>query len=280
MRRSVRIEQVYRGVWCIAGTPRTFAFEVHAALLALPRGVALSHISALRWIGVDVGPSLPVHFSTTTNDQTRESITLHRRLGEISPSYVRGVPVLDPERSFVDSATLLDVRHLVRAGDALVRQGHTTCERLLDFVRRSHLDGVVRARVAAGFVRERVDSFRETDVRLLIVLAGLPEPEVNVNVTADDGSWLARGDLVYHAYRLVVEHDGWHHERNADQRQKDHYRRERLEAAGWTLIVITTADFRHPISIVARIHEALVRRGYRGAPPRLKTAWHQCARDL
>ncbi len=82
---------------------------------------------------------------------------------------------------------------------------------------RSHLDGVVRAREAAVLVRERVDSFRETDLRLWLVLAGLPEPEVNIDVFADDGTWLARGDLVLQQYRLVVEHEGWHHERDAEQ---------------------------------------------------------------
>ena len=57
--------------------------------------------------------------------------------------------------------------------------------------------------------------------------------------------------------RLIIEHDGWHHERSAEQRQKDHLRRERIEAAGWAIIVITTADFLHPTAIVARVYEAL-----------------------
>jgi hypothetical protein len=212
--------------------------------------------------------------------QTRESIVLHRRIGRVSPTIIRGVRVLGPDRSFVDSATLLGVRSLVRAGDALVRQGATTIDGLLRYVADCHLDGVVRARIAAQLVRERVDSFRETDLRLLLVLAGLPEPAVNVDVADDDGRWLARGDLVLDELRIIVEHDGWHHERDAEQRQKDHFRRERIEAAGWTLIVVTQADFSHPISIVARVHEALVRRGYRGSPPELSRAWHLIARNV
>jgi hypothetical protein len=112
------------------------------------------------------------------------------------------------------------------------------------------------------------------------VLAGLPEPQTNVDVFDDEGTWLARADLVIPELRLIIEHDGWHHERSAEQRQKDHLRRERIEAAGWTLVVITTADFQHPTAIVARVYEALVRRGYAGPPPFLTAQWRRVARGL
>lgn len=280
MLRAQHFVQVHRGVWRLADTELTFALAVEAGRLALPDDAALSHVSALHWMGVPAGRAFPVHFSVHGSAQTRSGIVLHRREGRISPRDVRGVPTLGPDRSFVDSATLLGLRHLVRAGDALVRAGLTSIETLIAFTSASHLDGVVRAREAALLVRDRVDSPRETDVRLLLVCAGLPEPEVNVDVHADDGAWLARGDLVLRRWRIVVEHDGWHHERDADQRQKDHFRRERLEAADWTLIVVTQADFAHPTSIVSRTFEAMVRRGYRGPPPDLGRTWHRIARNL
>ena len=180
----------------------------------------------------------------------------------------------------MDSATLLGLRDLVRAGDWLVRQGDTDLATLRAYVAARHLDGVIRARDAAGLVRERVDSPRETDMRLLLVLAGLPEPAVNIAIVSSTGAGVAKGDLVLERFRIVVEHDGWHHERDAEQRQRDHFRRERIEAAGWVLIVVTSEDFRHPASIVARVFEALVRRGYRGPPPELGRAWHRIAREM
>jgi hypothetical protein len=230
MRRGNHVEQIHRGVWRLIDTPRTFEFEVHAARMALPRDAVLSHVSALRWLGVDVGRVTPIHFSTNKPRQTRENVVLHRRIGPMSPRLVRGIDTLGPDRSFVDSATILGIRRLVQAGDAMVRSGLTTVDELLHYVTTSHLDGVVRARQAAALVRDRVDLVRETDLRLLIVLAGLPEPLVNVDVFADDGTWLARGDLVLPELRVIVEHDGWVHERDAEQRQKDHFRRERIGA--------------------------------------------------
>jgi hypothetical protein len=280
MLRGSHVVQVHRGVWRLAATELTFDLRVRAGVLALPPHAALSHVSSLRWMGISVGRELPIHFSVHAPTQTRSDIVLHRRQGRISPKDVRGVATLGPDRSFVDSATLLGLRDLVRAGDALVRNGLTTTGTLIDYTVMSHLDGVVRAREAALLVRDRVDSPRETDVRLLLTCAGLPEPQVNVDVHDDHGTWLAKGDLVLRPWRIIVEHDGWHHERDADQRQKDHLRRERIEAAGWTLIVVTQADFEHPTAIVTRVYQALVRRGYRGPPPELGRTWHRIARNL
>jgi very-short-patch-repair endonuclease len=66
----------------------------------------------------------------------------------------------------------------------------------------------------------------------------------------------------------MVEHDGWVHERDARQRQRDHLRRERLEAEGWRVIVITVADFANERAIAWRVYDALRQRGYRGLRPR------------
>ncbi len=280
MLRGKHFRSLHRGVWCLQSTELTFDLRVRAAKLAVPADAVLSHVSALQWHGVQVGRPTPVHFSTTSASQVKHDIVLHRRRHRLTSSNLRGIDVLGPDRSFVDSGTILGLRDLVRAGDALVRAGGTTTERLLEYTTSSHLDGVVRAREAALLVRERVDSFRETDVRLLLATAGLEEPAANVDIYTSDGTWTARGDLVLEKLRIVVEHDGWHHERDAAQRQKDHFRRERIEAAGWILIVITVEDFQHPTSIVSRVYEAMTRRGYRGAPPYLGRTWHQIARNL
>ncbi|MET0819868.1 MAG: DUF559 domain-containing protein [Aeromicrobium sp.] len=194
MLRGSHVVQVHRGVWRLASTELTFDLHVRAGALALPSHAALSHVSALRWMGIPVGRDLPIHFSVNGPTQTRSDIVLHRRQGRISTRDVRGVATLGSDRSFVDSATLLGLRDLVCAGDALVRRELTSTEALIDYTVASHLDGVVRAREAAMLVR----------------------------------------DLVLSQWRVIVEHDGWHHERDAAQRQKDHLRRERIEAAGRT----------------------------------------------
>ena len=195
------------------------------------------------------------------------------------------------------------MRELVEVGDWLVAERHTDLLTLRDYVVRSHLDGVLRARDAASMVREGSESVRESAVRWAIVASGLPEPEINVDIQDALGRFLARGDLVYREWQVLVEYDGWHHERDALQRQRDpvplvlalhfggdpegagefqghghperdalqrqrdHLRREALEAAGWRVIVVTTADMRDVRTVVWRIHAALKARGFTGPTP-------------
>lgn len=279
--RGPSVQRVRRGWYRVAGDEVSLRDRLLAARRALPDDAAASHVTALQLRGVDVGSRQVLHFSTSTDAQTELSdIVLHRRNHRLTRYEVDGVICLGPERSFVDAATLLGVRHLVRAGDGLVAAGFTRPIELVDYAVTRHIDGVVRARRAALLVRERVESVRETDVRLLIVAAGLPEPECNVELWSEDQTWLARVDLCVERWRVVIEYDGWQHERDADQRQKDIYRLERLAAAGWSVVVVTSADLKQPISVVVRVYEALHRRGYRGQPPTFGRLWRDVTRGL
>ena len=274
--KGKRFRRVFRGVWVYADLLITLHVHIHAARLVLPADAVVSHTTALALLGVESVPQVPLHFSTNTPSRRwHEGIVLHRRIWPLHHEMIDGLPVVGPDRALVDSATVLGHRDLVRAGDALVRLGHTTPEKVRRYAHERHLDGVVRARRAAEQIRAGVDSVTETDVRLLIRFARLPEPEVNGWILNDAGVAIARGDLVYRLHRVIVEYDGWHHERDARQRQKDHLRRERLDAAGWTVIVITAEDLKNPLGIVRRVHAALVAGGYRGPVPVMSTTWHR-----
>lgn len=263
MLQGRRFSMVRPGYYRFADAEVPFDATVAAALSALPDDAALSHVSNLRWLGFETGPMYPLHFATARPlRRFRDDLVLHRYQGQLSSTFVRGVPLLGPDRTFVDCGTMLSTTELVRVGDWLVAQKHTDPVTLRAYAMTSHLDGVQRARRAAEFVRDGVESPRETDVRLALVRSGLAEPELNINILDQRGRFLARGDLVYRRWKVLVEYDGWQHERDAWQRQKDHLRREALEAAGWLVIVVTTADMRAPKSVAARVARALMSRGY------------------
>ncbi len=247
----------------------TYELVVAAARLVLPADAALSHVSSLRLRGLAVRPGLPLHFSTNSQLRSHQpGIVLHRRQGQLWPDVMSGMPVLGPDRTFVDCGTQLSLRQLVEVGDWLVAQGQTDLVTLRDYVIESHLDGVLRARDAAAMVRVGAESVRESAVRWELIRSGLPEPEINPDIVDDLGRFLARADLAYRKWKVLVEYDGWQHERDAFQRQRDHLRREALEAAGWRVIVITTEDMRNTRSVVWRVHAALKARGYSGPTPR------------
>lgn len=261
---------VHSGVFRAKATPDSFELRVRGALLKLPDDAALSHESALRWVGYEDVSDGPIHFSTASGRRIeRKGLVVHRRQLRLRSTMVRGVPVLEPARTFVDVATDVDDRQLLRIGDWLVRWHHVELLDLRAFALTEHLDGVQRARRVAPLVREKVDSGRESDVRWIIWAAGLPVPEPNVSILDEIGIRVANGDLVYVERKVLVEHDGWHHERDAVQRQRDHLRRERLEALGWRVIVITVKDFEDENQITWRVYNALAERGYRGHRPRL-----------
>ena len=114
----------------------------------------------------------------------------------------------------------------------------------------------------------------ETRLRMLLVLAGLPEPMVNVIVRNADGSWRRRFDLSYPALKLIIEYDGRQHAQDTRQWQGDLKRREELDALGWRIIVITAGDlYNDPEGVLIRVREALAERGATGIRRNFKNDW-------
>jgi len=168
-----------------------------------------------------------------------------------------------PERTFLDLAPYCDLTELVTAGDALVRRTGADPEHLIGPATAAIGVRAVRlARQAAGLVRSGVDSPVESRLRLLLVLAGLPEPEVGRVIRDPDGGWLAEPDLCYPRLKIAIEYDGRHHVLDLGQRRRDIRRRENLEREGWLLRVITAHDLLHaPETVIARISQDLRSRG-------------------
>lgn len=122
----------------------------------------------------------------------------------------------------------------------------------------------------------------ETRLRLLIVLAGLPEPRVNLIIRSERGGWKRRYDLAYEGVHLIVEYDGRQHSTDDDQWLTDIFRREELDKLGWRLVVITWHGiYRDPLQTLERVRDALVDCGATGIRRRFKPEWrlHLPGRD-
>ena len=179
-----------------------------------------------------------------------------------------GVRLSAPHRLFVELASALTLVDLVVLGDWLVRRGHTTTQALVEHCQHYRGRYAKQAREAAAYVRDRVDSPMETKLRLLLVLAGLPEPVVNHELRDDFGSVVMRLDLSYPALRLAVEYDGRQHVESVRQWERDVERREQLGDDSWRLITVTsTGIYRDPEQTVRRVWQALRDRGCRLPPP-------------
>lgn len=247
-----------------------------AALLVLPKDALVSHLSAARVWGFDPRRRSDLEFSTNSGAVTSlPGVRLHRRLGRLSNWGVDELPLTGPDRTFVDCATELGLVELVQLAEHLIRVRATSRDALRLYCLERHLDGVQRARRAMKMVMEGSESPMETLVRLMLVFARLPCPRPNVWIFDRSGTAIARVDLLYERFKVVVEYDGWHHERDAGQRRRDLVRREALDALGYRVIVVTVGDLRTPASVPWRVYAVLRERGYTGVRPTTSDVWHR-----
>ena len=131
----------------------------------------------------------------------------------------------------------------------------TTAELLTHIAEHPGAKGIARLRRAVDFAEPLAESPMETRLRMLLVLAGLPRPEVQVSLYGDDGQFLARPDLLYRAQRLAVEYDGGNHR---DRMIDDNRRQNGLIGAGLRLLRFTAADvYGTPDSVVMQVRHNL-----------------------
>jgi hypothetical protein len=269
-------QQVFRGVHLHATVAPSLVMRSLAALTVAPAGSVVTHHTAARlWDGIPPDSS-DIHLTMPAANRPKiVGIRPHRV--KTMPPFVkrRGLPVTSPERTFLDMGRCSDLVDLVVLGDSLVRSGTTTPERLRDAAKDwggTHRALVVRA---ASFVRDRVDSPMESRLRMLIVLAGLPEPVVNFEVVDVEGRVEYRIDLAFPDQRVGIEFDGRHHIEREGQWEGDLLRREDLEARDWKFVVVLGSQvYGQPGAVLSRIVAAMQARGIR-VSQRLSPEWHR-----
>jgi len=176
------------------------------------------------------------------------------------------MPVCSPLDAWRQCAARMTVVDLIVLGDALVRRKFplVTPEQLTSYVgAHAGYPGVARLGRALTLIRPGTDSPKESQVRLIIVRHGMPEPEVNSPVRDSNGGFLGLGDLVLEKWKIVIEYDGGYHFASDEQIHADIDRLARFTAAGWTAIRVHKYHLRNPANLAARVREALERAGWR-----------------
>jgi hypothetical protein len=99
----------------------------------------------------------------------------------------------------------------------------------------------------------------ETDVRLILVDAGLPEPVVGYQVR-HEGRYVGTPDLAYVDERIALEYEGDGHRTSRTVFRQDIERKERFHDVEWRTIRITGAHLEEPETLVRRVAHALASR--------------------
>jgi hypothetical protein len=161
----------------------------------------------------------------------------HRMTGEQDLRFIEGLPVVSPCEAWCHLAGFVSGDALVMAGDHLLGWPIPLADahELDAAIRRWAGRRGVRALVAARRdIRAGSASARETRLRLLVLRAGFPEPELNgpIEIPGD----LTHGDLVFRAWRVLLEYDGEQHRMSERQFLRDVDRLNSLALAGWLVV--------------------------------------------
>ena len=84
---------------------------------------------------------------------------------------------------------------------------------------------------------------------------------------------MGRVDLVYLAYKLIIEYEGDQHRTDRHRWNADIDRNEDFARDNWTLIRITSARARWPRHVVQKVDQALRANGYEGPEPDFGELW-------
>lgn len=259
----------FRGVRAAACADASLLARCAAYAVVMRPGTFFSHTTAAAIYDLPLPRRLPadgrLHVSAVLPDRAPEgsSVRGHTQAERPVLRIVRGLCVPDPVEVWRQLAALLSVDELVIVGDALLRRTAPLCaidELSSGVAVATGRPGVRRLRAAMESVRARTDSPMETVLRLAIVRAGLPEPQINFRLHGRDGRVVASGDLVFPHARLVVEYDGDHHRTDARQYRIDIDRIHAIQSLGWHVIRVTNAHMAHGAAeAVRRIRDHLER---------------------
>lgn len=184
-----------------------------------------------------------------------------------------GVRLTSPARTWLDLASMAGVDELVVAGDSLVcshgpefpapREPLCTVTELRNMVaNHPGARGVRVARAALELIRVGADSQPETAMRLALVRAGLPEPELNHVLWGPHGAPVLWPDAAYVEWRVSVQYDGAGHG-GAEQYRRDIRRESLTRECGWLEVRVSKDDLAgdHP-AVVRKVRAALESRGW------------------
>ena len=247
------------GVYAWTALAETPALRLEAACLGLPASALFSGRTAAWLHGLDVDPCEPIEVILPGDGEGWERGGVRVRRVEVDDYEVvmrRGFRTTSLVRTLSDLSRKLSLVEAVVVTDMALHSGLIKPAQLRGWVdRQAGRKGVGAARRVLDFADSGAESPMETRLRMLLVLSGLPRPEVQVTVRDEAGSIVGRPDLYYRAQRLGIEYDG---ERHRASLVEDNRRQNRLLLAEIRLLRFTGADvLRRPDSVVTQVRNAL-----------------------
>lgn len=254
---------VYRDVYVANDVTLTAADRARAASLWAGGGCVLTGYSAAavlgtKWLDVDRPAEL-----VRANRHSPPGIVV--RSYDLSPDETcrrRGLLVTTPQRTAFDIGRTSPLRQAIPILDALVRATRIAPSDIVALASTKRgIRGVRRLRDAIELMDGGAESPRESRLRLILIGAGLPRPETQIEFFDDFGEAFIRVDMGWRQWKVAVEYDGVQHWSDPAQRAWDIERIAILEAMGWVVIRVSAQMMSAPRAIVERVRTKLLAAG-------------------
>jgi hypothetical protein len=248
-------------VYCWVGLKQSPLLVLTAVARRLPPGAAFSGRTAVWLHGLDPVLSNPIEITIPdlVGSHRRAGASVSRAsLGSDDIVLRRGLPTTTGLRTVVDLGGRNQVTEAVVAADLFLHARLVTVAELRAYITdHPKVRGIARLRRVVDLSEPMAESPMETRLRMLLVLAGLPRPEVQAPICDDHGLLIARPDLLYRRQRLAIEYDGGNHR---DRLVDDNRRQNGLVGAGFHLLRFTSADvYRSPGAVAMQVRQDLAR---------------------
>ncbi|MDZ5447971.1 DUF559 domain-containing protein [Micromonospora sp. 4G57] len=234
--------------------------ELRALMLRLPVEAMLTMQSAARRHGFGVLPEGAVHVQLPPRlaRPRLPGLIVHHSVLPVRPVIVGGLPCVPAAQCAVDLARTARRMDALPVLDSALRSGAVGADDLLtELPLHRTLRGIRQARQLVPLADGRAECRQESQLRLLLIDAGLPVPEPQIWVHDEYGISRFRIDLGYRERRVGVEYDGLSH-LDRERLRHDRDRVNWLDASGWRMRYFTDRDlYRRPAHIIATVRAAL-----------------------
>lgn len=247
--------QPVRGVFVVAGVPRSWEQSVMIACLAGPAETAASHLSAAALFGLAKPPDVPqVTIPSRASGRFKGADIFRGPVGPGDTCIRRRIRSTNPTRTVVDCAAagLVDGEALWDLVDSAL------CKKLMQPSRLVRDSGLAweesrgPRRVHLESLERTLDVWRsgapagsppEARLQRKLIEWGYPRAERQVEVFDEDGKFVARADVGIRELKILFEYDSDEHH-GPRFWLADDARRERIEDLGWTVVVVDRFDLR------------------------------------
>ncbi|WP_395726691.1 hypothetical protein [Nakamurella sp.] len=248
----------WRGAYCIPGADlitRLTALQlaVHTPLLACHQTAA-----ALHGFGVLDDGLLHVTTPDGRSVRGRTGVRLHQWVPRATTAVAHGIGVTAGADTAVDVSAAAAEIDVLPVLDAALTHCVTDDDLAEAIASAKGRRGIAAVRRWSEFADGRSQSPMESRARYRLISAGLPAPDLQIQVTVPGATrWI---DMGWKHAKVGLEYDGEDFHSGDGKLARDRQRHNQLTRAGWTMIYATAADiWRNPDYLIDQLRGLLSR---------------------